>query len=65
MQAERIAWIVDTHCGFVPTCTALYMIIGMDYHNEQVPLHCRVCEAEAKEIKGKEKNQLCLQNIFS
>ena len=20
-----------------------YMIIGMDYHNQQAPIHCRVC----------------------
>ena len=33
-QAERI---IDIHCGLA---LHVYMIIGMYYHNQQVPIHC-------------------------
>ena len=33
-----------TSCGFIRTCIyTWYMIIGMDYHIEQVPMCYRVC----------------------
>ena len=52
--AERI---IDKSCGFIRTCIICtrYMIIGMDYHIEQVPMCCRVCEQRLWKSKAKQK----------
>ena len=43
MNNRHVLW-------FVPTC---YMIIGMDYHNQQVPIHCRVCGQRLTKYRAK------------
>ena len=48
--------IIDTSCGFIRTCICTwYMIIGMDYHIEQVPMCCRVCGQRLWKSKAKQK----------
>ena len=45
-----------TSCGFIRTCTcSWYIIIGMNYHIEQVPLCCRVFGQRLWKFKAKQK----------
>ena len=45
-----------TSCGFIRTCTcSWYIIIGMNYPIEQVPLCCRVCGQRLWKFKAKQK----------
>ena len=41
---------IDMCCGLT---LHVYMIIGMDYHNQQVPIHCRVCGQRLTKYRAK------------